>query len=135
MQNPESITVSLEWAKKLQTAGWPHGGYFAWYIYPDLPPDQREPGVEQPHEDLEKHHDKGWKVKLEHYRAPTAEEILQRLPTFVIFNNNGKFGIQCKKNEMNGYNKNVEFMNDSLANATAAMWIYLKENNLLPPTR
>lgn len=131
MTSPQSIVVSLEWAKKLKESGWPHGGYFAWYIYPDLPPDQREPGVPEPHEEVEKHHDKGWKVKLEHYRAPTAEEILRRLPP--IINKTRVLEIMPSHPDewRIEYGSSHTLWEKTLANAAASMYVHLSENNLL----
>lgn len=83
-----------------------------------------------------------------------AEEILRRLPVF-IETPRQSYQIRIGK-YLNGYEVKYEaskpfallpdrskspailrqkqMIDDTLANAAAAMWIYLKENNLLPET-
>ncbi len=127
---PESITVSLEWAKKLKEAGWP----------------QDEQTVNH------------WRRKGEIYSvggfttwclaAPTAEEILRRLPDYigteyvlvtVRDHPENKWSVNYIRISEKGvnYHPDHEFRarpcdGDSLANAAAAMWCYLAENKLLP---
>ena len=138
MTNPESITVSLEMAKKLR---WEKDTYFYF----------TEDGVLHSiseHRSREKWESKG----METYSAPTAECILRELPELVFTQGSkchlkinhigrGTFFLNIKR-------KNTTIMteegrvrlpksvwstdNDTLANAAASMWIYLKGNDLLP---
>lgn len=146
MSTPESIVVSLEWAKKLKDAGWPQGNYaedvrshFYWYNTID--------GLNN------------WKIiSLEDIRgliskfeiaAPTAEELLRRLPEYfddaemrdgiykrfwLVAQKDGNWTV-CYSDGHCQIKKGIGPMRitgDTLANAAASMWIFLKENNLLP---
>lgn len=79
------------------------------------------------------------------YPALLAEEILRRLPdaipgektrvplliSFRAWSSKG-FNIRYAHGLQLGDEQACVVSGDSLANAAAAMWIYLKENNLLP---
>ena len=133
--NPESITTSLKWAKKLRDAGWEHETAIS-YAHDGRGWLQIYPGKE-------------WYIKgnrhmcagifageptefTEVIPSPTAEEILRELPYGIqIFRSkaeNGEFRVDFRGED--GYHSVSQML--SLVNAAAAMWIYLKENDLLP---
>lgn len=136
MMTPESITVSLEWAQRLKEAGWVQDVCFYWIKHASSPKpfvvylpnlQQRDPDT------LEI-----W------FHAPTAEEILRRLPKSLATKDRTihRLSINCNggKRWRIFYGTDVLFdspvavdANESLANAAAQMWIYLKTNHLLPP--
>lgn len=141
--NAESIVVSLEMAKRLAQAGWPQKDHFAWYIYPENP--NAEPGEEANRSpDVGIRWEKGWKIKLESYSAPTAEEILRHLP--VSFRKNGleyvlemnkyvddSYGLWYTKTTASKNQRSGSYQTSrSFADAGAKLWIFLKQNNLLP---
>jgi len=103
MNNPESITVSPETAKKLRAAGYNGDTVFVRQVSKD-----------------------------EYYVVPTAEEILRELPRTIkqcglLINRNrdGKYEVAY----MAGHKPKRA---DTLVEALAQMWLYLSENNLLP---
>lgn len=116
---PESIVVSLEWAKKLKEAGWSQD------IGEDGEPDHQE-----------------------YIDAPTAEEIMRRLPAY--FEQEGmRFWLIMQKDDhddswtacyscgtcmiMKGVGP-MRIESVGMSNTAAKMYCYLAENNLLPPT-
>lgn len=161
---PESIVVSLEWAKKLRDAGWRQGfsgvfapatvesieqilpsdpmpsGYFYWM---DVRRDYR---TGEPSPKVESMYCNYPMIAA----APTAEEILRRLP--VLEDENGSYrwhaddcgdkvrvwmktgsGIKYLVPDPRGGGKMaLSTEGDTLADAAAALWIYLKEHSLLP---
>lgn len=131
MTTPESLVVSLDMAKRLKEAGWKERTIFSATVTDNLVAMILTPT---------KGHDLGnYPVgdpnTSEILMFPTAEEILRRLPQLV--NHFGLLVCRSQDNEswevnyMGGYKP----MSDpSLANAAAAMWLYLKENNLFPLT-
>lgn len=158
---PESIVVSLEWAKKLMEAGWPQttdDSYFQWsnhilvFEYEDLGCPKAEPvgnpqyGMTptkfkiQRSSQIPELSEQETNGELIVFAAPTAEEILRRLPTFLQLED-GAYDLRILK--MTGH-FNVWYsradtvfpeggvMENSLANASAAMYVYLAENKLLP---
>jgi hypothetical protein len=154
MNAPESIVVSLEMAKRLKKAGWTQQG--AWLYWSEQqtygPPEERwvlrQPGF-------------GWScgcvvgMKAEtpcsgcgtfpnDCAAATAEDILQRLPREII--HGGKhLLLSAEPNVFHqvGHGWKTYYStgggtveigsgeHESLANAAAAMWLYLKESKLL----
>lgn len=132
MTNASKITVSLEWAKRLAKAGWRQETAFVWWYteamstdvkyFPDVDWEKRENKLQL----FEKRMiDSG-----RHTFAPTAEEILRRLPDFKLQRIVHTWVIQIIFDPLHGRTETSE----SLANAAAAMYCYLSENNLLPPT-
>ena len=149
---PESLVVSLDLARQLKEAGWEQEESIFWLFWSDT-------------------HDEGW---IEYgsihsfdsgaksmykrgavFAAPTAEEILRRLPKHLnAFGQHGRLTVQfglsqsqwqpCvgyihhKSNNWifqgDNYQDGMMYFvdTDSLANAAAQMWLYLKKNNLLP---
>lgn len=146
MTSTESITVSLEWAKKLKEAGYPQkDSYLHWQWYEA---DGEWPGfyeqsrwdcyhMEASYEDYDDD---------EVYAAPTAEEILRSLPSY--FDQEGmRFYLITQKDDnddswtacyscgtcmiMRGVGPmRIECV--GLANTAAKMWLFLRDNNLLP---
>lgn len=137
---PESIVVSLEMAKKLKEAGWRQssngignfgsptliedltrgdgglsGRYFKWCQRPDG----------------EIYLGTMWDNYANIADAPTAEEILRRLPSWEAFMNQGHYGVRCKVTGLKEGDRKG-FIADTLANAAAAMFCHLSKHNLLP---
>lgn len=125
-----NITVSLDYAKKLRDAGWIEETYFV-YFNERLRPKYETQGI--------------MLTKVPSIiPAPTAEEILRELPemyqSLIIGKANGKwrlmpFDAVSNKDSKIGNIRMDKFDEDTLANAAAAMWIHLKENDLLPNCR
>ena len=150
MSAPKDITVSQDWAKKLHEVGWEapcyghyrkgFGGEWFFHSFSDEP----------------EHLDDGQWIP-----APTAEEILRRLPESILMKSDFpnmrndsrnptvyqglRIGFTApnrgsiKSRLCIRYQSDYEpacagevIIEDTLANAAAAMWCYLKENNLLP---
>ncbi len=156
---PESITVSLEMAKKLQESGWmANPTIFSWGKTMEGEWTILKPGTEWFLTGFEHYCEgimEGKPIELkDHLAAPTAEEILRELPPHRIdAKKNGDvvgYDLYCKQcfgvDAMEGRWKVWYFRfrdgcelaplgmpqyADTLANAAAEMWIYLKENNLL----
>lgn len=131
------ITVSLDMAKKLKEAGWPHLDTVHYWCHLD--------GVYVA-------------IALQHPReneiaAPTAEEILWRLPEEIPYDAVGTlkgsdFWLEIAKSRFWGntpweirYRENAgmtfwdcpePIRADTLANAVAAMYCYLADQKLLP---
>jgi hypothetical protein len=145
MTNPELIVVSIDMAKKLKEAGWDQNEcLWRWVEF--------HGGVAKGHSDYESNtrwelREKGSDYNFDpRYAAPTAEEILRRLPESLMLQTRGDriggndsetaFDLEMGKNKYGyfvRYEKEAaeEFYADTLANAAAQMWIYLKEHSLL----
>ena len=142
MSNPESITVSLDWAKKLKEAGWPQTGQCFYWI--------AHKGKGMAAVAFYKHVQNGRYGKSVVFgAAPTAEEILRRLPEAIylgperealylsVMPDDYKWIVlyspeydQRRCDKENFWKRDRE----SLANASAAMYCYLAEKKLLPAT-
>lgn len=147
MTNPEQITTSLEVSKRLREAGWGKTTHNWWMV-----------GEKTILQNI--HCDPLYPYNVEWYPAPTAEEILGELPKYIdkgrlsIFSPtdtepHGSWHISyCERFEnysdvacgMNlvrkrrGKSKHEYCLSESspsLANASAELWIYLKENKLI----
>lgn len=131
-------TVSLELAKSLKEKGYPQGGHFWWdfngiediwilVCEMELPSDY---------------------IQDSNFYAPTADEILDLLPDYVQFEEHSlPFKLKIHKEleeyqivyarhrriitEKLDYQERGRCFADSLADAAAKMWLYLKENDLL----
>lgn len=120
-----TITVSLEWAKKLKEAGWPQDSFLYWFHLEGLNSLTSE---------------KIEASAIEYIAAPTAEEILRRLPRVSL--SGDECYLQAERiiketwnveyEGTDGISRSEGFADESLANAAAAMWCYLSDNNLLP---
>jgi len=129
MTTPESITVSLEYAKKLKEAGWPQEAVWYWpvhYVNGHIFALATET------------HPRSENNALDYFAAPTAEEILQRLPEYVgtqfwsiIAEGHVRDGRKVMGYTIYYPTKHEEW-SDTLANAAAAMYCHLAENGLLP---
>lgn len=143
-----AITVSLEWAKKLKEAGYPQGsthylwGEDGWKLdgKKDVSHNLIQPKGDIPYKDGGKIEDG---VYQRFYAAPTAEEILRRLPysyekkvnrtqkaVVYITVHREKQGWQVRAHSKRTLHWASQI--DTLANAAAAMYCYLSSNNLLP---
>ena len=142
-----SITVDLAHSKLLKEAGWEQlSSHFCWCILDNMP------------ETLETvEYQKGWlklfgtKERKKFFDCPTAEEILRRLPEEVVIEKN-YLELRITKNDMplTGSTWIIEYWrtalhdqdfallgheeeSSSLANAAAAMFVFLSKNKLLKP--
>ena len=133
---PESIVTSLDWSKKLKEAGWPQDdSYLFWCRHPISP---------EPNEwELGKSIIACLYPDTEFFAAPTAEEILRRLPrylastgglnmTLTITPYADKWTVEYLLPELGYDNSVLPQTHVSLANAAAAMYCYLAEQKLLP---
>ena len=147
MTAPESIVTSLDWSEKLKEAGWPQDSAFWWCKWTN---DKTPPSQEWRLEYVATEYDfvtvtgGAW----ERFAAPTAEEILRRLPPSLDLD-----GCYCRlvaRKEIHisggvdkggwlaGYEgRDTEDVSEfqcgsSLTNAAAAMYCYLAEQKLLP---
>lgn len=121
--NTESICVSLEWAKKLKECGL-SPRYTDNFIY-----------VDQGGEAIFIHNQPLAIVAssdMKFYPAPTAEDILRELPdgTQVTRSCDRNYHCECGEIKLNADILRQTF--PTAANACAAVYCYLAENNLLP---
>lgn len=134
MNTPESIVVSLDWAKKLKEAGWLQNETM--FL---LEADGLNAKLIRSAEGATRA-----TSPFSYFSAPTAEEILRRLPKICV--------IQKERVELcchwsitrqpgvfyhtfdggHASEEIVECCEETLANAAAAMYCYLDSNNLLP---
>lgn len=127
---PESITVSLEWAKKLKEVGYPQGECTFWWQNSYCPIENAYVDNVVPFETRKN------EFGVKYIAAPTAEQILRRLPcvpsdfplTIARYSTGGYYIDYSPENS----DKQQVIEADTLANAAAAMYCYLAENNLLP---
>ncbi len=159
MSAPESIVTSLDWSRKLEKAGWPQdAGLFYWQCphrrttrsgrvirHPDnLVTVEALPRKTDGAPDID-----NVALSFAYFAAPTAEEILRRLPglretekgeivqlharpytpprgtlvprwELIWMANSGRMWLR------------PSIVEDTLANAAAAMYCYLAEQKLLP---
>ena len=135
-ETSSDITVSLEWAKKLKEAGWlQDGALFCWWLRIGHTEYELSPAIF---------------LKNGEFAAPTAEEILRRLPVYFTKGNEKRvmrimkhedgrysvfyesYAIKTGMGELPYYDIPEIKKHDTLANASASMYCYLAENNLLP---
>ena len=132
---PSTITVSLEWGKKLKEAGWK----LEWsshriYIEPQLDCGERRSVLPVYVGNCN-----------DHYPAPTAEEILRRLPPSVqVEDDSMHLDIMDDRDWIEDTSWDIGYSSrdterpplhvrdkESLANACASMYCYLSDNKLL----
>jgi hypothetical protein len=143
-----NITVSLQVARSLRDAGWEQeDSSFYWGKFD--PPKRRhlEDGtiVDIPKEEAEAMSYSWYYYNEENmpyadedhnsWAAPTAEEVLRELPEFYTPEDNKKRAMKCYPSAHGrwavDYEGHCTQWSDTLANAAAEMWIYLKEHDLL----
>jgi hypothetical protein len=146
-QSATAITASLKWAKKLREAGWAQeASCFYWFEHWQMGIDENGEQVVEPHLlETVLLPNSGGSLHHHAWAAPTAEEILRRLPdileerfSLIIFrdyNREEKKQEWCLMyehipNRMPLYSESA----DTLANAASAMYVFLSKNNLLPTT-
>lgn len=147
MTSSQSITVSLEKAQELKEAGWPQdacttpglehlanaisGSYFIWENGEHRCDTSCNCGGTHGGWEVIQRKDSGYDPWLP---APTAEEILWRLPKALIEKQDDGWRVQnCDYEEAYAIH-NESFFAPSLADAAADMFVYLSKNNLLPKT-
>lgn len=130
-----AITVSQKWAEKLREAGWPQ--------------DEESPFLWQCGSENQSRVVSGKFVEVTarydgtFLAAPTAEEVLRRLPR-VIVDEGELFTMVLSPSSLDGWNVSYMHENgeprcaacvtgyDTLAKAAAAMYVYLAGQKLLP---
>ncbi len=138
---PSDICVSLEQAKALKVVGFPQKEPLFWWV------ESAKPYVALNPQATFNRFESRLGVLGHLFAAPTAEEILTKLPDFV---EDGRYELRIEKLFSKGkYYWNIGYYGDcgelpdsadvgdgfpdaSLANAAAAMYVYLSENNLFP---
>jgi len=134
------ITVSLETAKSLRDAGWKQDNAdFDWVI------SSQSYGGESYGEEVLRARKISSGRPRKHSTlptsAPTAEQILRELPqtmdgyrlTIYPIWDVGAWCVTYLAPDHTPHEAlEIDYVDKSLANAAAEMWIYLKENNLLP---
>lgn len=150
MTTTESIVPSLEMCKKLKEAGWPQDDA-VWYWVGHMLNDKMQPTSWTLWPREKEEYREQWKPHI--HAAPTAEEILRRLPDEIPINAGLKgsdYWIEIAKSSHWGstpweirYRENGTLLlwdnpepirAATLANAAAAMYCYLAEQKLLPST-
>ena len=134
-ETSSDITVSLEWAKKLKEAGWlQDGALFCWWLRIGHTEYELSPAIF---------------LKNGEFAAPTAEEILRRLPEAIKYpvrnaieyelfirpfddSDERHWEVIYAKDIDNVDNTPLHETTGTLANAAAAMYCYLADNKLLP---
>jgi len=141
----EKYCVSLEIAKKLVEAGWKKETEFCYKVNIVLPTNGFTEVCE--YEIISKDKIKP-KKRVEFYPAHLSDEILEEFPDsikeykFYIFKDERGYGVGYSTDDENeehrvlGQKENerdneIPFIEKSLPNALALMYIYLKSNNLL----
>lgn len=141
LMTPESIVTSLELSRKLKDAGyWESTAH--WWIYPnEKHPDwPSKPFLITEFERDHYHQEEDVYDQL--IAAPTAEEILRKLPDSVDTdidveilgmgrNDDGNWIVWYSCDDTT-HNQTPVRIENSLANAAAAMYCYLAEQKLLP---
>jgi hypothetical protein len=131
MNNPESLVTSLALSKELKEAGWEQDNLF---IYVQKQPEKKS---DTEHWDIWRRNTTQVENVFDWLSAPTAEEILRILPDIIderagllVYRDRGDWCVAYEWIPNGGF-RNLEVEN-SLANAAAQCWLYLKKNNLLP---
>lgn len=137
----QDITVSLELAKELKEAGYEQESLFIWV---DIFPIVTSRPVLITKERFEEFIDGSTDVFIKSlkevtYSAPTATELLERLPIMVNFKGEahylgqwqrltGETAVRYKSNSRSYIPQKID---KNEANARAKMWLYLKMEGLL----
>lgn len=123
--SPDSIVVGLEQAKILKEADFPQNMCFQWF-------NEHDPFKGENKWILE---DGPCNGDTRGVAAPTASEILDRLPHMIDGGDGWMALLRVMPNENEWqvfYDPVAGEKGDTLANAAAAMYVFLSENNLLP---
>ena len=112
-------TVSLELSKQLKEAGYPQETEFCYYRNADEYHFLRNPfeGKMRPFPEKT-------------YASPTADEILEQLPEYVMVHRENS-GWYCEFKTVSGRKTDIGFFGDTIADAAAKMWLYLKKEKLI----
>lgn len=135
MVNAESITVSLEMAKKLKEAGWEQKDCSHYWTDKEICVSEFQANVSDTK-----------LIGLAETAAPTAEEVLRELePSIEVGGERLYLLISDDRDWIGDESWDICYSKDRLlggdvwvrhkqgfAGACAKMWIHLKENNLLP---
>lgn len=117
-------TVSLQLAQELRKAGFPQETEFWWKVWPISGAAHIEFGGKEYWKET------GWDI----WAAPTAEEILERLP--IQLKTKEFLSIQKFNTYWVGYGVGTKiykhFDSESLAEAAGKMYLYLSKEGLLP---
>lgn len=129
MPTTQSITVDLEHARMMQEVGWPQDEPLHVWFRITADGDWRC---------RHQYSGQGGRAAddymFEHghaFAAPTAEEILRRLPVRL----DGGYPIAVFRDHRGWcvhYRDEMQFTDDTLSNAAAAMYCHLSKSNLLP---
>lgn len=128
-------TVSLELSKQLKEAGYPQESYFYWEKWVT-----EEEGYSLLHYISITEWNEDDKNRM--FTSPTADEILDQLPIsvktneihfFIKLYKSGIYWIisYLQKDLTEVYKNLYQTSSESIADAAAKMWLYLKKNNLL----
>ena len=138
--------TSLEWSKKLKEAGWKKETEFWWvpvYYYNfDVKNRNRKDFEIVPNDfqysdevvgrgkpEIDKSKKSSYSKWQQRLSAPLATELLEELPDIRISNKKEVLYIEDRENNL-WYLRYTK--KDTLPNALAAMWCYLKERGLTP---
>lgn len=147
----EDIVVSLELAKELKEVGYPQKSLFYWVSYLTKNSISEYKLMDEPN--IQWEFERSGEMKI--ISAPTASELLDRLPRFM--NSNGKFHWEISLEEIEEKQfidgkelverKTVELFSmmypyhavkvqgKTFVEMLAKMWFYLKQNNLINKER
>ena len=154
MTTPESITVNLDYAKRLKAAGWPQRESLHWWIefYNSSSTDPNtmlsalitdETWYYGEHTDRAgPYRERSYLKKLKRFAAPTASEILGMLPRRLTVEGDADGKWICINSHADREGWKIGYLEhpyrflaveSTLANAAAAMYVYLAEHSLLSP--
>jgi hypothetical protein len=136
---PELIVVSLDYAKLLKEARWPQEYQLFWWLRASQP-------IAIPNGMIDEENVRNeWVVthSFADFAAPTASEILGKLPSIINVPDRAPFALYVAKA---GDTFNVYYYQavtgevlpeagmeeDTLADTAAAMFVFLQQNHLLP---
>jgi hypothetical protein len=138
------MTISLETARELKEAGYPQEDHERYWNDGSLNTESSDISCDRPGDycpsGKRKNNCEECEYLVRHvtYAAPTTDELLERLPRFVISNNYccnlrlypDVVGWTVAYTSYNGEH-NISQNNVNISEALASMWVYLKSHNLL----
>lgn len=133
------MTTSLELSKALKEAGWKNEVEFYWYGDDLYFRNEMKDFCET----CEARTLGMYITERKRFTAPTAEEILEKLPKEIVnhFGDNERQGLMIGReeygwtvyyNHCSNLSRCMDVEAETLADACAKMWLYLKSHNLLP---